>query len=80
MSAEDVLNNWRKLGYIVPHFVESKEEHDARTDKSTRFSEFPCGGTYVYVERNGYSRDLEVNNLINAVNKQDWGITLAKVE
>lgn len=80
LTADEVISNWKKLGYIVPHFVESKAEHDSRTDKSTRFTEIPCNGTFIYVERNGYSRDVEVNNLINAVNSQGWGITLAKVE
>lgn len=80
MSADEVLNTWKVLGTIVPHFVESKTEHDSRTDKSTRFTEILCNGSEIYVERNGYGANGAVDKLIEAVNQQNWGITLAKVE
>ena len=80
MSADEVLNTWKVLGTIVPHFVESKTEHDSRTDKSTRFTEILCNGSEIYVERNGYGDNGAVDKLIEAVNQQNWGITLAKVE
>ena len=80
MSVEDVLTNWKSLGNIVTHFVESKEEHDARTDNSTRFDEIPCGDTFVYVEKNGYGNNGAVDKLIAAVNQKDWNIKIDKVE
>lgn len=80
MSADEVLNTWKVLGTIVPHFVESKTEHDSRTDKSARFTEILCNGSEIYVERNGYGANGAVDKLIEAVNQQNWGITLAKVE
>ena len=80
MSVEDVLANWKSLGYIVTHFVESKEEHDARTDNSIRSVEIPCGDTFVYVEKNGYGNNGAVDKLIAAVNKKDWNIKIDKVE
>ena len=80
MSVEDVLANWKSLGYIVTHFVESKEEHDARTDNSIRSVEIPCGDTFVYVEKNGYGNNGAVDKLITAVNQKDWNIKIDKVE
>ena len=80
MSVEDVLANWKSLGYIVTHFVESKEEHDARTDNSIRSVEIPCGDTFVYVEKNGYGNNGAVDKLIAAVNQKDWNIKIHKVE
>lgn len=80
MLVEDVLANWKSLGNFVPHFIESKEEHDARTDKSDRFVEIPCGDTCVYVERNGYGNNGAVDKLIAAVNQKDWNIKIDKVE
>ena len=80
MSIEDVLANWKSLGYIVTHFVESKEEHDARTDNSIRSVEIPCGDTFVYVEKNGYGNNGAVDKLIAAVNQKDWNIKINKVE
>ena len=80
MSVEDVLTNWKSLGNIVTHFVESKEEHDARTDNGTRFDEIPCGDTFVYVEKNGYGNNGAVDKLIAAVNQKDWNIKIDKVE
>ena len=80
MLVEDVLANWKSLGYIVTHFVESKEEHDARTDNSSRFVEIPSGDTFVYVERNGYGNNGAVDKLIAAVHQRDWNIKIDKVE
>ena len=80
MSVEDVLANWKSLGYIVTHFVESKEEHDTRTDNSIRSVEIKCGDTFVYVEKNGYGNNGAVDKLIAAVNQKDWNIKIDKVE
>ena len=80
ISVEDVLANWKSLGYIVTHFVESKDEHDARTDNSIRSVEIPCGDTFVYVEKNGYGNNGAVDKLIAAVNQKDWNIKIDKVE
>lgn len=79
MSVEDVLSNWKSLGYIVTHFVESKEEHDTRTDNSIRSVEIPCGETFVYVEKNGYGNNDAVDRLIVAVNQKDWNIKIDKI-
>lgn len=80
LTADAVLTNWRSLGYIVPHFVESKEEFDSRTDNSKRSFEIECADTVIYVAHNGYGSNGKVYELIEAVNKQNWGITLAKVD
>ncbi|MBF1446226.1 MAG: hypothetical protein HXN55_02375 [Prevotella nigrescens] len=80
MSLDDVLANWRGLGNIVPHFVESKEEYEARTDNSKRSHEIPYNGSVIYVAHNGYGNNGKVFTLIEAVNKKNWGLTLAKVE
>lgn len=80
MSAEEILANWKGLGYFVPHFIESLEEHNARTDNSIRSVEVPCGDTFVYVEKNGYGNNGAVDKLIAAVNKKDWNIKIDKVE
>ena len=80
LTADAVLTNWRSLGYIVPHFVESKEEFDSRTDNSKRSFEIDCADTVIYVAHNGYGSNGKVYELIEAVNKQNWGITLAKVD
>jgi hypothetical protein len=80
MSINEVLSNWKELGNIVPHFVESKDEYEARTDNSKRSHEIPCDGSYIYVAHNGYGNNGKVFTLIEAVNKMSWGLTLAKVE
>jgi hypothetical protein len=80
MPIEDVLNNWRSLGYIVPHFIESKSEYDSRTDNSKRSHEIPCGDSVFYVAHNGYGANGKTELLIETVNSKDWGITLARCE
>ena len=79
MTADEVLRNWKSLGVIVPHFIESKEEYDARTDNSKRSYEIPCGDTIIYVAHNGYGSNGKVEELMNAVNNMDWGLALVKV-
>ena len=80
MPVEDVLANWKKLGIKVSHFVESKEDFDARTDDSKRSHEIKCGDSVIYVAHNGYGSNGMVFKLIDAINQQDWGIRLSKVE
>ena len=77
-TAEEVLNDWRSLGNIVPHFIESKEQYDARTDNSKRSHEIACGGAVIYVAHNGYGSNGKVLVLMEAVNQKDWGITIQK--
>lgn len=77
-TAEEVLNDWRSLGNIVPHLIESKEQYDARTDNSKRSHEIACGGAVIYVAHNGYGNNGKVLVLMDAVNQKDWGITIQK--
>ena len=79
LTAEEVLRNWKNLRVNVPHFIESKEEYESRTDNSIRSYSIPCGDTIIYVAHNGYGSNGKVYELISAVNAQDWGLTLAKV-
>lgn len=80
LSAEQVLANWKSLGNIVSHFIESEEEHNARTGNSKRSTEIRCGDTRLYVEHNGYGSNGAVNKLIDAVNQKHWGLGIEKVE
>lgn len=82
MKAENVIANWKSLGMIVPHFFETKEEYDARTDRKDRVAVIPCGDTVVYVAKDGYGNNGKVEKLIEAVNQktEEWGITLAKAK
>lgn len=75
-SAEEILSDWLSLGNIVPHFVESKEQYEARTDNSKRSHEIPCAGTVIYVAHNGYGSNGKVLVLKEAVNQKNWGITI----
>ncbi len=81
MSAEDVLSNWKSLGMIVPHFIESQKEYEERTDKSTnRVEAIPCGSETIYVAIDGYGSNGKADVLMNAVNQKDWGIRIAKLD
>ena len=81
MSAEDVLSNWKSLGMIVSYFVESQEEHEARTDKcKDRVVAIPCGSGTIYVAIDGYGSNGKADVLMNAVNQKDWGIRIVKLD
>lgn len=80
MTADEVLANWKSLGNIVPHFIESVEEHNLRKDKKDRirYVEIKCGDTYVYVEKNGYGSNGKAQMLMDAVNQKGWGLTIER--
>lgn len=48
ITAQEVYNTWSSLGNIVPHFIESKEQYDARTDNSKRSDAIECSGSLLY--------------------------------
>lgn len=76
-SAEEVLNKWKALNVRVSHFIESKEEYDARNDNSKwRSREIKCGDTFIYVAIDGYGSNGMATVLKNAVNQKDWGIII----
>lgn len=77
LTPEQVVANWMSLGNIVSHFVETKEQFDARTDNSKRSHEVPCGDTKIYVAWNGWAIGNKMQTLIDSVNNKDWGIRLA---
>lgn len=72
------MNDWLSLGEIVTHFIESKEQYDARTDNSKdRSVPIQCGDTVLYVALNGYGRvNGKVLVLKDAVNSKNWGIKI----
>lgn len=82
MSAEEVLNTWKPLSNGVPHFIETEEQHNARTDKAkNRCERISCGRTHLYVEKNNYTqKNGKIEALINAINGKKWGIRVDKVE
>ena len=78
-TADEVLNDWLSLDNIVPHFIESKEQYDARTDNSKRSHEIQCGDTVLYVAHTGYGSNGKADILKDAVNNKGWGISIDKV-
>ncbi len=82
LTANEVLNDWKDLLKLVPHFMESEEEHENRTDKykDKRSDKINCGGnTFLYVERDGYGNNGKVDDLIKAINSKNFGIAIEKV-
>lgn len=76
-NAEEVFNDWLSLGINVPHFIESKEQYDARTDNSKdRSIDIQCGDTVLWVAKDGYGSNGKVLVLKDAVNSKNWGITI----
>lgn len=78
ITAEEVINNWKSFKNLVPHFMESKEEFDARTDNSKRSHEIQCNGSVLYVAHNGYGSNGKAQILMDAVNQKNWGLTIER--
>lgn len=79
ITAKDVYDVWSTLGIHVSHFIETKEEYDARKDNSKRSQAVECNGTILYVACNGYGSNGIADDLMNSVNEKDWGLTIKKV-
>ena len=79
ITAQEVYNTWSSLGNIVPHFVETKEQYDARKDNSKRSDAVECSGNLLYIAHNGYGSNGKADALMNLVNEKDWGITIKKI-
>lgn len=77
MSDSQVIADWKSLGVSVPHFIESKQEFQNRTDNCTdRSTEIPCGNTHIYVAHDGYGSNGKADTLMNEVNQKGWGINI----
>ena len=79
MSAYEVVMNWRNLGNFVSHFIETQAEYDARTDNSKRSNRIECNGNYIYVAWNGWGGTEKMNELKEAIDKQDWGLSIQEI-
>ena len=79
ITAQEVYNTWSSLGNIVPHFIESKEQYDARTDNSKRSDAIECSGSLLYIAHNGYGSNGKADTLMSLVNEKGWGITIKKI-
>jgi len=79
LSPEQVVNNWKSLGNIVSHFVETEEEFKSRTD-IPRVEKIKCQDSYVYVSTNGWGGIAKMHELINAVNKQNWNLSVQEIK
>ena len=81
MSASQVYDTWKPLANGVPHFIETQDEFDKRTDNSKRSDEIKCHGELLYVTHDGYRNDNgKADALMNLVNSKNWGITIKKIE
>ena len=79
LSPKQVVNNWKSLGNIVSHFVETEEEFKSRTD-IPRVEKIKCQDSYVYVSTNGWGGTAKMHELINAVNKQNWNLSVREIK
>lgn len=79
LSPNQVVNNWKSLGDIVPHFVETEEEFKSRTDKP-RVEKIKCQDGYVYVSNNGWGGIAKMHELMDAVNKQNWNLYIQEIK
>ena len=78
LSAVEVVNDWKKLGKFVSHFIETQNEYDARTDKNPRVNTIQCNGEYIYVSTNGWGGQGVMDSLINAI-PQEWNLKVEKL-
>ena len=81
MSASQVYNTWKPLANGVPHFIETQNEYDLRSDNSKdRSKNIECLGDLLYVAIDGYGSNGKADDLMNSVNNKNWGINIKKIK
>ncbi|MGM9693527.1 MAG: AAA family ATPase [Alloprevotella sp.] len=78
LSATQVVNEWKTLGNLVSHFIETEAEYNLRTDEP-RVKELNCNGEKVYVSTNGWGGKEKMQQLKNAVESKDWGLSIEEI-
>lgn len=86
-TAAEVIQDWRSLGQMVSHFIETKAENEVRTDKDkTYIVEVDCNGETIYVSKQGWGDNrpngsyYALLNLVNAIKSKGWPIDIKGVE
>ena len=70
ITAQEVYNTWSSLGNIVPHFIESKEQYDARTDKGKGSDGIEWCAICLYKSHKGYVSNGKADALRNLVKEE----------
>ena len=78
LSATQVVNEWKTLGNLVSHFIETEAEYNLRTDKP-RVKELNCHGEKIYVSTNGWGGKEKMQQLKIAVESKDWGLSIEEI-
>ncbi len=85
LTAKEVMDNWLSLGIIGPNLIETVEIYAERTkdSKDPKLSEKSkiltlTNGEKLHVT-NQFVPD-RINDFINKVNNQDWGITITEMK
>ena len=78
LSATEVVNEWKTLGNLVSHFIETEAEYNLRTDKP-RVKELNCHGEKIYVSTNGWGGKEKMQQLKIAVESKDWGLSIEEI-
>ncbi len=79
LSATQVVNEWKTLGNLVSHFIETEAEYNLRTD-SPRVKELNCNGEKIYVSTNGWGGKEKMQQLKSAVESRDWGLHIEEIK
>lgn len=78
MSADEVVNQWRRLGNIGPHFIETQAIYDLRTDKSKyAVNTLQCNGDTIYLATNIWTR-RRIDLLIKLLPKE-WNLNVNRL-
>ncbi len=78
MSASQVIEEWKQLGNIVSHFIESQEEFERRTDDNPRVNTIECNGEPIYISTNGWGGTNKMKELKDAVESKDWNLKITE--
>ena len=78
MSASQVIDEWKQLGNIVSHFIESQEEFEQRKDERPRVNTIECNGEPIYISTNGWGGTEKMKELKKAVENKDWNLKITE--
>lgn len=79
LSASQVVDEWKTLGNLVSHFIETEEEYNRRTDVP-RVKAIDCNGEKIYVSTNGWGGKEKMQQLKIAVESKNWGLQIDEIK
>lgn len=77
-----IIDKWKPLGHLVPHFIETQDEYNQRVikeGKQSRANEIICNGEPIYVSTHGWGTKQKMEELKMALAENNLGLDISPI-